>query len=297
MKEGEKTLKKLSKCDIEYVLFDRRPRTKARVLRRKIKLEEVVQFLKDSAQGHVAFYQYTSIASLQKMLRSKMLHLTLAKHLNDQLEYQTCDPEKWGSCYLACFSFGQVENMGMWKMYGRRPEDAVRISFPGKYLRKSIQDAAKGKLFVAELSTGKKKFKYVPYVGCLEGCSLHDVMYEYGRRYELDESGRKRRGTMLWNRKMAIDDSCPDLDNYRKHPEFATYVKDVLWAYENESRLVMQCKNSEVLPDILAIDVSMVLPHITVQLGPNFKGGVERAKQMLGASVDVKSSRYRVLQA
>lgn len=289
--------RELLKRELEYVLFDKRTRKPVKTRRRVLTVTDVTKFLQLAAAGHRWLYQYTNLDSLRKMWESKKLYLTLAQHLNDQIEYTACDPMKWKTCYLACFSFGSVENMGMWKMYGRKATDSIRLAFPGRELRDAIKKVVKahsvylpgeGKNGIVDYKTWKQPNLDI---------SFHDVIYEYGRHYEIEDSNgnhRHRLGTMLWNRKMALEKSCHVFDNYRDYPEFATYVKDVIWAYENETRLVIQSEKVDPQPPKIAIDISKVLERVTVQLGPNFVGGIERIHREVGYELPVEPSRYRV---
>ena len=45
-------------------------------------------------------YQYTTISALVNMLRSKTMHLSNAKYMNDQLEYQNGDSDIWGNLFF-----------------------------------------------------------------------------------------------------------------------------------------------------------------------------------------------------
>ena len=74
------------------------------------------------------------------MLRSQTMHLSNAKYMNDQLEYQTGDPEIWKNLFFSCFMMEEDESIGMWSMYAQPWRDGVKISIPKDILRRWVKE-------------------------------------------------------------------------------------------------------------------------------------------------------------
>lgn len=229
-----------------------------------VRAEDVCRFLQCAGSGHRNYFQYTTIAGLKGLLTSKKLYLTLGSELNDKVEVKTSDSRLWRRSYIASFSFGEPENVAMWKMYGESEENSVRIGFNGKSFANRIATLGRSKVgFFRVVSDGLKTDRYEELGVDIESVSLHDVIYQYGQ-----VSKRSKHGSVLWNRMIANDARCSEFDNCGEHKEFATFVKDCAWSYENETRVVVVLKKE--LPKVkrIAVDISDVLKTLRVLSGP-----------------------------
>ena len=99
-------------------------------------------------------YQYTTVSALVNMLRGKTMHLSNAKYMNDQLEYQNGDPEIWKNLFFSCFMMEEDESIGMWSMYAQPWRDGVKISIPKVILRRWVDETKE----LIEISANRAKF-------------------------------------------------------------------------------------------------------------------------------------------
>ena len=130
-----------TKRQLEHWLFDKRPENVDKSPLRKVSPEGLKRFLDLSGVNHQAgYYQYSNETALSGIFENSTLHLSLGRRMNDKVEFRNCNPERWGRTYVASFSFGTSEQIGMWAVYGRPPGNAVRIAFP-KTAMLSIREA------------------------------------------------------------------------------------------------------------------------------------------------------------
>ena len=265
-----------SKREIEHWLFDQKPGHVDKTPFRKVSPNGLKRFLDLSGENHVAgYFQYTNVGALTGIFKNAALHLSLGRMMNDKVEFRTCDPKLWARTYLACFSFGTSENVGMWALYGRPPKTAVRIAFP-KASMKSIRESANSSENIRIATKIRKNggvFSYRPLPSgtVVEEVSLHDVVYQYGRE-RMSENGAVRQGTVLWNRRKGLASRCSTFSDLSNCPALATYFKDVDWANEFEVRLVVRLNRPLSSNKSIAIMFPRkALSGITVTLGPMTK--------------------------
>jgi len=287
---------------LEHLLFDQRPENVEKTPFRKVTPEGVKRFLDLSGERHNGgYFQYTNESALLGIYNNATLHLSLGRTLNDKVEFLMCDSESWTRTYIASFSFGTMESIGMWSVYGRPPEKAVRIAFP-RHVVLSIRDAARSvdNLRVA-VPSGKKDggFSYRPLpVGVgIEHVSLHDVIYQYGREI-VSENGSIRQGTVIWNRRMGLTDRCKAFSDCSRCPTLATYAKNVLWAGEFEVRLAVRLNRALSFKRKLAVSFPRnLLSGISVTMGPMTKNPDKTANRIerLCPGIPVVTSAFQAI--
>ena len=87
------------------------------------------------------------------MIRSKTMHLSNAKFMNDQLEFQNGDATIWRDLFFSCFMMEDDESIGMWGMYAQPWRDGVKITIPRDILRQWISETTE----IIEVSQQTKK--------------------------------------------------------------------------------------------------------------------------------------------
>ncbi len=252
------------------------------------------KLLDDSALRHTGgYYHYTTVGKLEKMLQTRRLFLSHASYLNDKLE--ECELGK--GMYLACFAFGRDESIAMWGNYGHPREEAVRIKISCKAMSDIVKD-------LHEVKTEKKKIAvwavrqnaggiiYEPIEDLKRECfSFHDVGYinQSNKVVEHCRSTYKLPNTLTKKEK-------------GRKSKLSSYLKKHGWAYEHETRLVIDLKkppkdkDGNILRNI-AIDFGAAMEAVkdtpeSVTIGPWFdQSPYVRLKDVLPAKC-IEISEY-----
>lgn len=226
-------------------------------------------------------YQYTTISALVNMLRSKTMHLSNAKYMNDQLEYKNGDPQTWDNLFFSCFMMEDDESIGMWGMYAQPWREGVKISIPKEVLRRWISDTSE----LIEISqeskqpTGRKisdtsAFKlwistvaYSNFEG-LEAKSMLETLRCGGQENQI-------------------------LKNVPRRPELTGYIKDMAWSYEKEVRVKARFDNKMGFERIAIEMPEYVIDSLVITPSPLFEGNIiERIKAEISRSILTDKSKF-----
>lgn len=247
-----------------------------------ITAEEFAMFLKLAAAGHRSYYQYSRISRLSGMLKSKCLYLSRLSEMNDLDEF-LCTKEA-DRIYVASFSFGEVENMGLWRMYGGDAEESIRLEFDGKTVRGCL--CKRRKVYQVVEKDGNPTSEHGPEIDAKEiaDWSFHDVAYKYG-------------SALTWNGKIVGEGRCSELEDPFKIPSLVGFVKRKGWSYENETRILIKLASVHPEWKRIAVDFSDAISGMSVLIGPasSKRKRVLRAFADSGVNVDaghVKNSNY-----
>ena len=260
----------MKKREVEELLFEERKNLGTKVAKLPLDASDVKHFLIESGRNHKNYFHYTGISRLRRIVSSKSLFLTYGADMNDQVEFMQGDPEKWKRTYLACFSFGALENIGMWSMYGHGPRESVRLCFPGKAMRTALAKWQMEHSFTIP-DIPENKVSDVDHANIrdyVEGIELQDVLYSYAKAKETDDG--VKRGSVLWNHRIANDTRCDEFRAAFDSHELSTFVKDARWAYESEVRLVVSFSKEIKGLRKVALDISSLLPEMSILLGPTY---------------------------
>lgn len=210
---------------------------------------EIAEFLHLSAISHKAFFCYVKMCRIDDLFRTGRLYLSRLSEMNDLSEY--VNSRDANRTYLACFSFGVMENMAMWKLYGGCPEESVRLEFGGQEVVKYLSECGKHKVYRVD-SSGSITDDVTPDV---EEWSFHDVAYKYGQ-------------SLCWNHKVIGTGRCRLLSNPFKISELENRIKSYGWMSENEVRLVIKLKAAIPNMKHVAVDFRGAIQGMKIRLGP-----------------------------
>ena len=268
--------------DVREELRSQKEKELASSKKETVSCADIAEFLQLSALGHKKLFHYTKMENVRGILESKQLYLSRLSEMNDLNEYRgTRDADR---TYLACFSFGEEENMAMWKMYGGSPDESVRIQFGGATVAKCIGKHDHQKVYPVRLSDDCQKGDE-PQLE-IEEWSFHDVAYTYGK-------------ALMWNRKVVGTGRCRGLSDPYAIPELKNRVKDFGWNSESEVRLVIRLTKSVPGLSRIAVDFDKPISSMSVLLGPSlskqtkFKCMLERSGKKLD-DARIKESSYEV---
>jgi hypothetical protein len=84
-------------------------------------------------------YHYTRLENAVKMINGEHWHLGSAENMNDKLEYENGDKDKWRNIFFSSFMTEEDENIGMWSMYSQPWNSGVKISIPSSVAKRWIR--------------------------------------------------------------------------------------------------------------------------------------------------------------
>ena len=178
-------------------------------------------------------YHYTTIDVAEKILRDRVLLLSISDMLNDLGEPQQKD------MYVTSFSHGRIENVAMWGIYARPLSKGVRLRFLQSELRKLIQcDQYLAPVLKRKKENGLNEYKalqsYANVVKVKGVSCLSDVLY-------VDHyTGKRDRVIVRWNNHSI---AAPlDVVAKLKKSQLLGLTKYSGWAYERESRFCVNAK-------------------------------------------------------
>lgn len=207
----------------------------------------LVDVLCDSGRERPFCHHYTSLSALLAMMEGGSLRLTRGDDpaMNDQLEWKYFgDMGLWRRTFIASFSCVKEESAAMWGLYGKPPNEAVRLSFSNKVLNGWMEHLAKDE------NAPEIEFSARPGEECRRkkisresmDVSFGDVLYA-----AIGEDGKAGKYTYRGVDIPAGEFRAlhPKGIDITKSPEITGFVKRSEWAYEEESRIV--CKLHESL--------------------------------------------------
>lgn len=232
--------------------------------------------LKDSKY----LYQYTTISSLINMIRSGTMHLSNAKYMNDQLEYENGDSAIWKDLFFSCFMREDDESIGMWGMYAQPWRDGVKISIPKEILKKWVNETNE----LIEISQKTKQ----PTGRKISNSSafriwISTIAYSNFNGLELNEKEKLRCGSQenMW------------LKNVPLCSELTGYIKDMAWSYEKEVRVKVRFDNKMGFERIAIKMPEYVIDSLVITPSPLFEGNItERIEAEISRSVITDRSKF-----
>jgi hypothetical protein len=193
---------------------------------KKIKqVNDLIIYLDDSAnrlKNRDYLYHYTTIQKAMDMIERQICHLGNAKYMNDQLEYENGDKERWTNIFFASFMTDVKESIGMWSMYSQPWEEGVLLMIPKKVAIDWVRETKE----IFEVSSVNKKIT--------------------GRSIKIDADNKLFLSSVAYS-------NCDNPDGEKKitwsnvsntsfsrasHiPQLTGYIKDSAWDYEREIRI------------------------------------------------------------
>lgn len=227
-------------------------------------------FLEAVSKSHPWYHHYTTLESLEKILKYKTFKMTrgVSKRLNDLHEPEfKGDKEIWKKTFITCFNYSgedknnrnfeeninyrKEENMAMWLLYGKPQNEGIRISFPKETFLALSDSNCKLKDKGEKISDDKVKI------------ITTDIFYAKGNDSEIEpdpdyQSHRNKKVKFNINEKLFY---------YLKKKEFTGYVKNYAWRYEDEVRIIARINQEYNLKK----DVECIYLNIPEELLNTFK--------------------------
>lgn len=244
---------------------------------------DLIKYLDESyrLRNSAYLYQYTSISALVNMLRSQTMHLSNAKYMNDQLEYQNGDPEIWKNLFFSCFMMEEDESIGMWSMYAQPWRDGVKISIQKDILRRWVKETKE--LIEISQITKQPTGRVISDTDAFR-IWLSAVAYSNYDGLSLKEDAEILRCGTQENK---------ILRNVPHQPELTGYIKDMAWAYEKEVRVKTQFDNSVGFERVAIKMPDYVVESMVITPSPLFEGDLmDRLEKEIRHQMRTSASKF-----
>lgn len=202
-------------------------------------------------------YHYTCVDSLIKIYESRTLLLSRPIMQNDQHEIKMFDKSAWNGIYTASFVQDQEESVAMWSMYGKNWSCAIKIGFNAEALEKAVQQY--------DLFDLDDRSKSLRVSNIKRSVGFSSVAYK--------TDSTIRCGT-VYNDRILPKKSLDLLPN-----NCAGYIKDSIWDYEKEMRLIARIEDTDYLPEKVIIDLSSseaLWESMVITPSPLYQGDIKR---------------------
>lgn len=226
-------------------------------------------------------YQYTTISALVNMLRSKTMHLSNAKYMNDQLEYQNGTPDIWENLFFSCFMMEEDESIGMWGMYAQPWREGVKISIPKDALKRWVKETKE----LIEISQETKQ----PTGRVISDTDAFKIWMSAVAYSNFDGLNLKGDEEIL---------RCGGQENkilkkVPHQPELTGYIKDMAWSYEREVRVKTQFDNSAGFERVAIRMPDYIIESMVITPSPLFEGDlVDRIENEIRLQMKTSTSKF-----
>lgn len=244
---------------------------------------ELITYLNSGARlsNSKFLYQYTSISALVSMLHSKTMHLSNAKYMNDQLEYQNGDKAIWDNLFFSCFMMEEEESIGMWSMYAQPWSDGVKISIPKDILRQWVTETKE----LMEISQETKQ----PTGRTISNTDKFKIWISAVAYSNLDRVDRKSDEEIL----RCGGQENRILHNAPHYSELTGYIKDIAWLYEKEIRVKSQFDNWMGFERVAIKMPDYVIESLIITPSPLFEGDfATRIKDEIAYQLKTNRSKF-----
>lgn len=225
--------------------------------------------------------QYTTVSALVNMIRSKTMHLSNAKFMNDQLEFQNGDATIWRDLFFSCFMMEDDESIGMWGMYAQPWRDGVKITIPRDILRQWIFETTE----IIEVSQQTKK----PTGRIINDPKEFKIWISAVAYSNFDGIDTKKEEEIL----RCGGQTNRILHNVPHRAELTGYIKDMAWSYEKEVRVKSRFKNRMGFERVAIKMPDYVIDSLVITPSPLFEGDiVKRIESEVSRIIATDNSKF-----
>lgn len=176
------------------------------------------KILEKSTEKYKYFHHYTTRTALTKIFENNEWKFSNIKYTNDLVEIQDkIEPEQLDNLFSANFSVAPHNSLSMFKMYSNPIEDGVVITFPSFDMSRWIS---------------KIKDSY-------EDSTFHLIAYISSPKSNEFDNSTKEYEMYIENK--LLEKTFEDEFLLRK---YSGYIKNLIWSYEQEARILINIKNS-----------------------------------------------------
>lgn len=245
---------------------------------------ELISYLdnaSDRLKGRTYLYHYTTLSNVIAMFNSKCWHLCNAHDMNDMVEYNNGDKDRWKNLFFASFMSDAKESIGMWSMYSQPWKEGVKIALPKKIVQNWIKSCTE----ILEVSSSTyqltgRKIK----VNSDTTLRLSAVVYSNAASLENVDAQEE----LYWS-----NQTNSNITQAIKIPELTGYIKDKAWDYEKEIRIKAEFNNTEGYERVAIALPDEILNAMIISAGPLFEGDLlEEIKKEIKRELQTDQSLF-----
>lgn len=214
----------------------------------------------DRLKNRTYLYHYTTLSKVIAIFKSKCWHLCNARDMNDMVEYNNGDKERWKNLFFASFMSDAKESIGMWSMYSQPWEKGVKIALPINVVKKWINDCTE--IFEVSPSTFQLTGRKIS-INSDVTIRLSSVVYSNTASLE----SASAREELYWS-----NQTNSNIKQAAKIPDLTGYIKDKAWDYEKEVRLKAEFNNIEGYDRVAIALPDEIANAMIISAGPLFEG-------------------------
>lgn len=187
--------------------------------------QNLTDYLKSESVKHAEYHHYTTLESLEKILKYKTFIMTKgdSKKLNDLHEQdEKGEKDVWNRTYMSCFNYSEGENMAMWGLYGKPRSEAICINIPVEAFIALANSSCKQ----SDKSEDIPRDEIDIFATDIFYTRCNNIVKEPDPAFQVHN-----------NKKIKFNINGM-LFNYLKHKEFTGCVKSYAWNYEDEVRII-----------------------------------------------------------
>ena len=226
----------------------------------RLYLDDSINRLKSSKYIH----HYTTLENVVKMICGGSWHLGDAARMNDKLEYENGDEQRWNNLFFSCFMCEDKESIGMWSMYAQPWEKGVKISLPSKAVRDWIYSAKE--LWEISIKDYNPTGRTIPLDNDTVSLRLSAVAYS-----NADSVQEITEEKLMWS-----NQTNRNIHNAVRIPELTGYVKDMAWAYEKEIRVKAEFHDAGGIQRVAVPLTSEIISQMIITASPLFEGDLQQ---------------------
>lgn len=239
-------------------------------------------YLDDSAnrlKSSIYIHHYTTLENVVKMICGGSWHLGNAAKMNDKLEYENGDAQRWDNLFFSCFMCEDKESIGMWSMYAQPWEKGVKISLPSKDVRDWINAA--NELWEISIKDYKPTGRTIPLDK--DKVSLRLSAVAYSNADSMQDSSEEK---LMWS-----NQTNRNIHNAVRIPELTGYIKDMAWAYEKEIRVKAEFQNAGEIQRVAVPLTNEIISRMIITASPLFEGDLQKElEKMIADQLGVDKS-------
>jgi len=196
--------------------------------------EQLRSYLIERGNSHHNYWHYTNKDGLLGILESGYFHLTslVSLKMNDLQEGSKGNFQERRKLYEMSFAYSS-ENMAMWGLYGIPLKESLCVILPKKAINTIINN---GTVVYEIENNGQVRNSYHECGNC-EEVFMTDIAYLNGKRDSLHT-------TIKHNNEILKISSKPQLRGISSEKILTGLIKNDVWSYENESRLIVKFSNN-----------------------------------------------------
>lgn len=228
--------------------------------------DDLVLYLRDDVRrlaNSKYIYHYTTLDRAVKILSGRKWHLGNAEFMNDKLEYQNGNKQKWPNIFFSSFMGESKESIGMWSMYAQPWSEGVKIAIPSATARRWIKEITQ----VEEISV--TDFQPTGRTLPIMRDDLHIASVAYGNTDSLDE--KEATEELTWS---TVSNN--SITNATHLGELTGYIKDTAWAYEKEVRIRAEFNNVSGFRRVAISIPEDILSSLIITPSPLYYGQIKQ---------------------